>query len=145
MSVATRVLKKIQEARLMMKTKVTKDSMYVEGFVDGLEMAEDMICDEQKNMHVKIVHGKNELWKTGNPSADDTGDYILIIKANFTGDGIVKDNIYISADYWNGYQFENLILGDGEWTVLYFARLRDLHFPIPVDLNIKKTPEMFLD
>lgn len=143
MSVATRALKRIQETRLIMKTRSMKNPSYLEGFLDGLEAAEDAICDEQKSMHVKIVNGKNELWKQGIPS--ETGDYVLIIKSHFTCDGIEKDKIYISADYWNGYEFESLILGDGEWSVLYFAKLGDLHFPMPNELGIRKTADMFLD
>ena len=126
-----------------MKTKATTNEAYVDGFIDCIELVENMICDEQKNMHVKIIHGKNELWHTGNPNA--TGDYILVLKSNFTGDGIEKGKIYISSDYWNGHQFESVILGEGEWTVLYFAKLSDLHFPMPPDLDIKKTEDMFLD
>ena len=143
MSVATRALKRIQETRAIMKSKTSNDPSYIEGYIDGLEYAEDTIYAEQKFMHGKIVNEKSELWKTGSP--DSTGDYIVIIKSNFNGDGVEKDKIYISTDYWNGREFESLILGDGEWEVLYFAKLISLHFPMPIELGVKKHPDMFLD
>lgn len=155
----TKVLQKLQEARLEREAKISNeitarlsdgkfdggwDSNFDGGFISGINYAEKVLYADQEQLKTN----GNHLWRTGNPNdlkANNTGDYVLILKSHFNSDdGIEADHIYISQDYWNGTEWEGFEVGADRWEVLYFAKLKWLYFPLPSELGIKKTDDLFI-
>lgn len=145
----TRALQRLQEVRLE-HTQIcdnTSDLFYQKserGFINGISIAESILYEEQER--AKAVH--ENFWHTGSPNdikPNNSADYILILKAHFDSeDGIEKDHIYISQDYWNGENWEGYEIGEDKWEVLYFAKLKWLHLTLPKDLGVKWNDDLFL-
>lgn len=145
----TRALQRLQEVRLE-HTQIcdnTSDLFYQKserGFINGISAAESILYEEQER--VKTAH--ESTWHTGSPNdikPNNSADYILILKAHFDSeDGIEKDHIYISQDYWNGENWEGYEIGEDKWEVLYFAKLKWLHLTLPKDLGVKWNDDLFL-
>lgn len=145
----TRALQRLQEVRLE-HTQIydnTSDLFYQKserGFINGISAAESILFEEQER--VKAAH--ESTWHTGSPNdikPNNSADYILILKAHFDSeDGIEKDHIYISQDYWNGENWEGYEIGEDKWEVLYFAKLKWLHLTLPKNLGVKWNDDLFL-
>ena len=145
----TRALQRLQEVRLEhTQTYVNTTDLFIKknesGFISGISVAESILYEEQE--HVKTAH--ESAWHTGSPNdikPNNSADYILILKAHFDSeDGIEKDHIYISQDYWNGENWEGYEIGEDKWEVLYFAKLKWLHLTLPKDLGLKWNDNLFL-
>lgn len=145
----TRALQRLQEVRLE-HTQIcdnTSDLFYQKserGFINGISAAESILFEEQER--VKAAH--ESTWHTGSPNdikPNNSADYILILKAHFDSeDGVEKDHIYISQDYWNGENWEGYEIGEDKWEVLYFAKLKWLHLALPKNLGVKWNDDLFL-
>lgn len=145
----TRALQRLQEVRLE-HTQIcdnTSDLFYQKserGFINGISAAESILYEEQER--AKTAH--ESTWRTGSPNdikPNNSADYILILKAHFDSeDGIEKDHIYISQDYWNGENWEGYEIGEDKWEVLYFTKLKWLHLILPKDLGLKWNDNLFL-
>lgn len=145
----TRALQRLQEVRLE-HTQIcdnTSDLFYQKserGFINGISAAESILYEEQG----RINAAHENFWHTGSPNdikPNNSADYILILKAHFDSeDGIEKDHIYISQDYWNGENWEGYEIGEDKWEVLYFAKLKWLHLTLPKDLGLKWNDNLFL-
>ena len=145
----TRVLQRLQEIRLKhTQIYVNTSDLFLKknesGFINGISVAESILYEEQER--VKTAH--ESTWHTGSPNdikPNNSADYILILKAHFDSeDGIEKDHIYISQDYWNGENWEGYEIGEDKWEVLYFAKLKWLHLTLPKDLGLKWNDNLFL-
>lgn len=145
----TRALQRLQEVRLEhTQTYDNTTDLFFQaserGFINGVSVAESILYEEQE--HVKTAH--ESTWHTGSPNdikPNNSADYILILKAHFDSeDGIEKDHIYISQDYWNGENWEGYEIGEDKWEVLYFAKLKWLHLTLPKDLGLKWNDNLFL-
>lgn len=140
----TRALQRLQELRLDKELRANENDKLETGIIKGLGIAESILYEEQE--HVKTAH--ESTWHTGSPNdikPNNSADYILILKAHFDSeDGIEKDHIYISQDYWNGENWEGYEIGEDKWEVLYFAKLKWLHLTLPKDLGLKWNDNLFL-
>lgn len=145
----TRALQRLQEIRLEhTQTYVNTSDLFIKknesGFISGIGVAESILYEEQEC--AKTAH--ESTWHTGSPNdikPNNSADYILILKAHFDSeDGIEKDHIYISQDYWNGENWEGYEIGEDKWEVLYFAKLKWLHLTLPKDLGLKWNDNLFL-
>lgn len=141
-------LRKLQNERLEMSSKVDGEdgsSLVIAGFVNGIEKAEEIIYELQKQSD----RDTKNLWYTGCPNdikPNNRGTYILIMRADFDSeDGIEKGGIYIDTDFWNGEEWEGIETGEDRWTVLYFTKLKWIWFPLPKELGIKRTDDLFFD
>ena len=145
----TRALQRLQEIRLEhIQTYVNTTDLFIKknesGFISGISVAESILYEEQEC--AKTAH--ESTWHTGSPNdikPNNSDDYILILKAHFDSeDGIEKDHIYISQDYWNGENWEGYEIGEDKWEVLDFAKLKWLHLTLPKDLGLKWNDNLFL-
>ena len=145
----TRALQRLQEVRLEhTQTYVNTTDLFIKknesGFISAISVAESILYEEQEC--AKAAH--ENFWHTGSPNdikPNNSADYILILKAHFDSeDGIEKDHIYISQDYWNGENWEGYEIGEDKWEVLYFAKLKWLHLTLPKDLGLKWNDNLFL-
>lgn len=145
----TRALQRLQEVRLehAQICDNTSDLFYQKserGFINGISAAESILYEEQE----RIKASRESIWHTGSPNdikPNNSADYILILKAHFDSeDGVEKDHIYISQDYWNGENWEGYEIGEDKWEVLYFAKLKWLHLTLPKDLGLKWNDNLFL-
>ena len=146
MGMLNNILQKLQMERLEKSNTATGDlwlDKHIQGFVSGIEAAEQIIFSEQKNIQ-KEVKG---LWYTGSPNdikPNNRGTYVVILKAHFDSeDGIENGKIYIDSDFWDGENWESFEIGEGLWEVLYFTKLKWIKFPLPDELGMKKSDEMF--
>lgn len=138
MSSFAKVLQRLQDLRLTARL-----NSYSAEYLQGIEDAEAIIYEEQENIKRSFKISSQMLWHKGIPT--DSGDYVLIMRSNFDSeDGVVKDKIYISADYWDGEEFQMYEFGMEEWELLYFAKLNWFRFPIPQELGIRKNASMFI-
>ena len=145
----TRARQRLQEVRLEhTQTYVNTTDLFIKknesGFISAISVAESILYEEQEC--AKAAH--ENFWHTGSPNdikPNNSADYILILKAHFDSeDGIEKDHIYISQDYWNGENWEGYEIGEDKWEVLYFAKLKWLHLTLPKDLGLKWNDNLFL-
>lgn len=139
-------LKQIQEARLEHNKIGEKLNDYDKGYIHGLEDAEAIIYSLQKDITVQ----SKSLWYRGTPNdikPNNRGTFILIMKAGFDAEdeGIIKGNIYIDSDFWDGEQWESFETGEGKWTILYFTKLKWVKFPLPEELGIRKSDNLFFN
>ena len=145
MGIVANVMSKLQEARLEVSSRLSGVDPFDAGVISGLEQAEEIMFLEQQ----RCKKDADNLWYTGSPNdikANNTGTYLVIMKAGFTSDdGVEKDQIYIDADFWNGEEWEVHEFGEGEWELLYFTKLKWVRFPLPESLGIKKSDKMFLN
>ena len=136
-------LRKIQEERIKESASIETD--FNSGVIVGLSKAESILYRLQEQSK---ENGYN-LWYTGSPNdikPDNRGTYILVMRAGFDSeDGIEKDGIYIDADYWNGIEWESFETGEDKWQVLYFTKLKWLMFPLPKELGIKRSDDLFIE
>ena len=143
-------LKKLQNERLEASSKMelvdeyNSDSLL--GFLSGIERAEEIIFDLQK----QSKDNGRKLWHTGSPNdikPNNRGTYVIIMKAHFDSeDGIENGNIYIDTDFWDGENWESFETGEENlWEVLYFAKLKWLLFPIPEELGVKRSDKLFFN
>ena len=144
-------LKKLQNERLEVSSKIERDDSdnsdnWLDiGFVSGIEKAEEILYELQK----QTDRDCNNLWYTGSPNdikPNNRGTYILIMRACFDSeDGIENGKIYIDTDFWDGEKWEGFETGDDRWDVLYFAKLKWIWFPLPKELGIKRTDDLFFN
>ena len=137
MGIVGNIMKNLQIARL----EAVENQDYT--LAPGLEKAESIIFSEQQ----KYKSDAERLWYTGNPNdikPNNTGTYIVIIKANFDSeDGIKKGQVYIDADFWTGDEWDIHEFGEEAWELLYFTKLKWIKFPIPEELGIKRSDDLF--
>ena len=137
-------LKKIQEARIQHALDNRDNAERYFGYMSGLEKAEEILYTLQQQSN---ANGQ-KLWYTGSPNdikPDNCGDYILIMKSRFTSEDedIKPGDIFISASYWNGEEWEDFNTGDDGWEILYFTKLKWIMFPLPNALGMKRSDKLF--
>ena len=135
-------LKKLQNLRLEVGNE---EELYDLGFKNGLMRAEEVLYALQK----QTDYEGNKLWYTGSPNdikPNNCGTYVLIMRSNFDSeDGVKSGNIYIDTDFWDGEKWEGFETGDDRWTVLYFTKLKWIWFPLPKELGIKRSDDLFFN
>lgn len=148
----SKLLCAIQEVRLKKSREIGDcESEYDIGFKDGFNNAflkiEEVVNEFQIGEAQKARENGERLWYKGSPEdikQDNRDDYVVIIRPVIDiSDEIKYGDIYISADYWDGKTWETYY-DPSEWEVLYFTKLKWLHFPIPSELGLKKSESMFL-
>lgn len=141
----------LQDLRLRKNAELKSADGKIDAFIDGFNNAfiavEEAINDFQEKEAQKTHENGERLWYKGSPEnikENNSDDYVVIVRAVFEdGDKIKYGGVYISTDYWDGTSWEHYF-DPTEWDVLYFTKLKWLHFPIPAELNLKKRDEMFL-
>lgn len=150
-------LRKLQSERLEQASVFRSDSYndepydngYGDGYIDGIEKAEEILFSLQTIQQ----DNSKKLWYKGSPNdlrPNNRGSYILIMKSHFNSNDdenpIKVGDIKIDSDFWDGEKWEHgYRISDDKWEVLYFAKLKWVAFPIPGDLGIKRSDDIFFN
>ena len=143
-------LKHFQSERLKKASELNEaeypyDEGYHDGYIDGLERGEEILYRLQ---NISKSNGR-KLWYTGSPNdlkPNNRGTYILIMRSKFDNndeeDPIKVGDIKIDMDFWDGNHWQHHNSG---WEVVYFTKLKWVMFPIPSDLGIKRSDDIFFN
>lgn len=147
-------LKRLQTERLERASQTDTgeehpyDEGYNDGYIDGLEQAEEILF---KLQNTAKANGQ-KLWYTGSPNdlkPKNVGTYIVIMRSNFNDNEdenpIHVGDIKIDTDFWDGDRWGNHNYDTTGWDLLYFTKLKWLMFPIPNELNIKRSDKLFFN